>query len=211
MEGELLLWDKELYWELSLLQEFRRSIWSAWSYIEESYRLRKGWKLLSKMVGGGWKQVLHSSVIRVQLNCCIFCQFHVPRQKSWTASWHLQREPSALTVLPSKYLTFLGPWCPTNMDCVIAHWLALHGALSIGREEVGSQWTSNDPMREIFSTAIVTEKGCACCSSSLWTAAGSGCKHLFLYSTSSERSKWLSENPSSFAPRLCFGHDLIRF
>lgn len=49
--------------------------------------------------------------------------FHGSR--SWTASWHLQREPSALTVPPSKYLTFLGPWCPTNMDCVMAHWLAV--------------------------------------------------------------------------------------
>lgn len=73
------------------------------------------------MVQGGKKQVLHSSVIRVQLKSrCIFCRLYVPRQESWTAGWHLQREPSALTVPPSKYLTFLGPWCPTNTDCVIA-------------------------------------------------------------------------------------------
>lgn len=95
------------------------------------------------MVRGGKQQVLHSSVIRVQLKSrCIFCRLYVLRQESWTAGWHLQREPSALTVPPSKYLTFLGPWCPTNTDCVIAHWLAalaLRRALNIGREEVGSQ------------------------------------------------------------------------
>lgn len=155
MEGELLLRDKELYWGLSLLQEINlKCLKLHWSNMQAT----KGVKATEQNGGVGGNQVLHSSVISVQLKCGIFCQLHVPRQKSWTASWHLQREPSALTVPPSKYLTFLGPWCPTNMDCVIAHWLAvlaLHGALNIGREEVRSQWTSNDPTREIFSTAIV--------------------------------------------------------
>lgn len=97
-------------------QQLFRDIWTSPCCTVKLKRLR---------VGGKRTFFLSGSLIGLKLKRLLppLCGYTVSlcsTTGTWTASWHLQRRPSGLTVSPSKYLTFLGLLCPDKMAYVIA-------------------------------------------------------------------------------------------
>lgn len=111
-------------------QQLFRDIWTSLCCTVKLKRLR---------VGGKRTFFLSGSLIGLKLKRLLppLCGYTVSlcsTTGTWTASWHLQRRPSGLTVSPSKYLTFLGLLCPRQNglcnSCLLCS-VALHCALTL--------------------------------------------------------------------------------